>query len=83
MPPLRIEGVEPTSQHGLTQNHAVGKLLGSDAPTCRRLAVITGILTRLRIAAEVGMALRSEDEEVTIIYPGGTQPPIDDKTIVW
>ena len=29
------------------------------------------------------LAASSEDEEVTIIYPGGTQPPIDDKNVVW
>ena len=29
------------------------------------------------------LAASFEDEEVTIIYPGGTQPPIDDKNVVW
>ena len=67
VPPLGIDGLETVAQHGLTQNHTVLELLGGDA-TFRigwTLAVVAGVLTGLRIAAEVGMTLGAEPVEGT------------------
>ena len=54
MPPLRIEGLETVTEHGLTQNHTVPELFSGNAATRRRLAVVAGVLTRVGIAAEIG-----------------------------
>ena len=63
MPPLGVEGLESVVEHGLAQQHAVGKLHGGDAAARRRLAVVAGVFARLGIAAEVGMALGTEPVE--------------------
>ena len=44
VPPLTVEGLETVPHHGLTQHHAVGKLLGCDGASFWR--------SRLRQAAE-------------------------------
>ena len=63
MPPLAVEGLESVAEHRLAQDHAVGELLSCDAAACGTLAVITRIFARFGIAAEVGMALRTEPVE--------------------
>ena len=63
MPPLAVEGLESVAEHRLAQDHAVGELLSRDASACGTLAVITRIFARFGIAAEVGMALRTEPVE--------------------
>ena len=60
MPPFAIEGLESVTEHRLAQDHTVGKLLWGNAAACGTLAVVARIFTRLGIAAEVRMALRSE-----------------------
>ena len=51
------------TEHGLTENHAVTELLGSDRAARRTLAVITRVFTCFRISTEVGMTLWSEPVE--------------------
>ena len=65
VPPLGIDGLEAVTEHGLTQNHTVFELLGGDAAFRfgRTLRIIARVLTRLRIAAEVGVALGTEPVE--------------------
>ena len=47
-------------KHGLAQQHAVLELLFGDATALGTRAVVARIFARLRIAAEVGMALGTE-----------------------
>ena len=63
MPPLGVEGLEAVTEHGLAEDHAVGKLLSGDGAASRRLGAVARIFARLRIAAEVGMTLRTEPVE--------------------
>jgi hypothetical protein len=65
VPPLGIEGLEAMTEHRLTQDHAVLELLGGDAAfrIDRTFAIVACVLTRLRIAAEVGMTLGTEPVE--------------------
>ena len=63
VPPLAVEGLEAVTEHRVTENHAVGKLLSGDGATSRALMVITSILAHLGVSAEVGMALRTEPVE--------------------
>ena len=63
MPPLAVEGLESVTEHRLAQDHAVGELLWGDAAACGALAVVARIFARLRVAAEVRMALRPEPVE--------------------
>ena len=63
VPPLAANSLEPMTQHGPTQNHTVGKLLGSNAATFGRLGVFARILARLGIAAEVRVTFRTEPVE--------------------
>ena len=63
VPPFRIKGLEAVGKHGPSENHAVLKLLGGDTASFRGLAVVAGVLPRLWIAAEVGMALGAEPVE--------------------
>ena len=55
MPPLCVQWLEAVTQHGATQDHAMLKLLGRKPGA--------GVLARLGVAAEVGMALRAKPVE--------------------
>ena len=63
VPPFGIECAETVVKHRPTQDHAVGKLLGGDAPSCGALAVVASVFASLGVAAEVGMTLRTEPVE--------------------
>ena len=63
VPPFAVEGLEAMAQHGLTQNHTVVELFGSNLPPSRALAVVASVLASLGISAEVGMAFWSEPVE--------------------
>ena len=65
VPPLGVERLKAVAHHSLTQDHAVLELFGGDAAfrSGRALAVITSVLTRFRITAEVGVALGTEPVE--------------------
>ena len=53
MPPFAVVWLEAVAQHGPAQDHPVAELLFGDVHTA-------GVLSRLGIAAVVGMALYAE-----------------------
>ena len=63
MPPFGVERLEAMGEHGATEYHAMGKLLGRDATAGGTLAVVARVLARLGVATEVGMALGTEPVE--------------------
>ena len=63
VPPFGIESLETVGEHCLAKDHAMLELLGCDAATFGRLAVIACIFTRFGITAEVWVTLGSEPIE--------------------
>ena len=51
------------AEHCVTKNHTIGELFGGDAATRWTCVVVACIFTSFGIAAEVGMALRTEPIE--------------------
>ena len=60
VPPFGVERFKTVTEHGVAQEHSVGELCSRNGASDRRLAIVAGVLARLGIATEIGMALRSE-----------------------
>ena len=63
VPPLSIEWLKAMGKHSPAQNHAVLELFGCDAATVGTLMIVAGIFAGFRIAAEIGVTLRTEPVE--------------------
>ena len=60
VPPLTVEGLETMAEHGLAEDHPVGKLLRGDASAYRTLVVVPGIFSGFRITTEIWMTFGAE-----------------------